>query len=276
MKVALNPGVYENMHFSEYLMIDAVNFSSLKHIDISPLKYQYEKNNEQEDKSFFQLGRAVHTAILEPEKLAEEVIVYDLTKTKRGAKWEEFKELNAGKNILTVAEYEQMKEMSKVAGKYNLGKGKSEVTMVWMDPILEKLCKCRIDWLGEKFFTDLKTTASDTVQKFNSDFAKYKYHAQMAFYQRGIFQTTGELLPCNLIVSQKNSPYDCFRMNVGEEVIRQGTILIEEMLNRLKNCCESNNFFGLGEKIHEVILPSWAVADEDEVELIIGGEKVTF
>ncbi|RKZ35806.1 MAG: hypothetical protein DRQ41_15415 [Gammaproteobacteria bacterium] len=271
MKVVLDTGVYENLHFSEYLMIDAVNFSSLKHIDISPLKYQYEKDNTQEDKSFYQLGRAVHTAVLEPETLNNEVIVYDLTKTKRGAKWDAFKELHAGKNILTVSEYDQMEKMTKGVKRYSsanftLKKGKSEVTMIWMDPILERLCKCRIDWLGEKFFTDLKTTASDTVHKFNNDFAKYKYHAQMAFYQRGIYQTTGELLPCNLIVSQKNAPFDCFIANVGDEVIRQGNIVVEKMLNSLKNCYGSKRFCGLGDKLHEVALPNWAIADSIDIE----------
>jgi hypothetical protein len=56
--------------FSDYLKIDAINWSSLKLMHTSPLCYHYYQQRPSPDKPAYQLGRAVHAAILEPEHFA--------------------------------------------------------------------------------------------------------------------------------------------------------------------------------------------------------------
>ena len=102
--------------FSDYLAIEAVNWSSLKLMHASPLCYHYYRSRPTPDKPAYQLGRAVHTAILEPDefqsrytimsgpqpndwrnigaaqvegKLGELYAVYD-GKVRRGKAWDAF------------------------------------------------------------------------------------------------------------------------------------------------------------------------------------------
>lgn len=58
------------------------------------------KEVAREESPAFDIGQFFHTAILEPEKLEEECVVYT-EGIRRGSKWEAFKEANKGKAIIT-------------------------------------------------------------------------------------------------------------------------------------------------------------------------------
>lgn len=61
------------------------------------------KEVAREESPAFDVGTFFHTAILEPEKLEEECVVYS-EGIRRGSKWDAFKEANKGKAIITEAE----------------------------------------------------------------------------------------------------------------------------------------------------------------------------
>ena len=61
------------------------------------------KEIAREENSAFDLGSYFHTALLEPEKLSSEASVYTGL-ARRGKEWEEFKEKNKGKSIITASE----------------------------------------------------------------------------------------------------------------------------------------------------------------------------
>lgn len=72
-----DPGIYEGLSFAEYLLIDAINHSTLKDFSSdTPFHYKYRQDNELiEEKDAFSEGRIIHTAILEP-KLFEETYMH--------------------------------------------------------------------------------------------------------------------------------------------------------------------------------------------------------
>ena len=69
--------------------IEALNWSSLKLMHPSPLLYRYRQSVPREDSSALRLGRAIHCAVLEPERWASDYIVEpDVNATTRAGKAE--------------------------------------------------------------------------------------------------------------------------------------------------------------------------------------------
>ncbi len=61
---------------------------------------------ERESIAAFDTGTYYHTAMLEPEKLATECVVYE-GGVRRGKEWEAFRDANLGKAILTLSQFEE-------------------------------------------------------------------------------------------------------------------------------------------------------------------------
>ena len=75
----------------EYNEIDAINWSTLKHIQRSPAHFKYLLDNPPKQTAAQSFGVAVHEAILEPDKFQENYIIApDLDKrTKAYKEWAE-------------------------------------------------------------------------------------------------------------------------------------------------------------------------------------------
>jgi exodeoxyribonuclease VIII len=66
-----------------YADIEAVNWSSLKHMSVSPLHYQHRLKNPQPSSAAMRMGTAIHCALLEPERFRDTYLVEpDFGKTK--------------------------------------------------------------------------------------------------------------------------------------------------------------------------------------------------
>ena len=70
------------------------------------------KEIPRKESDVFDLGTYVHTAVLEPEKLKDECVVFT-GKVKAGEKWKEFKRKHAGKVILTQKQKEMADKLTK-------------------------------------------------------------------------------------------------------------------------------------------------------------------
>src|SRR5262245_45395032 len=88
-----------SISISDYDAIDAIRFSMLKHIDVSPLKYKHVLDNGIDDTTLFGVGRAIHAGILQPECLSLDFAVFE-GKTRRGKAWDKFEAENADRTIL--------------------------------------------------------------------------------------------------------------------------------------------------------------------------------
>lgn len=79
-------------------------------------KYVY-KTLDNDNDTEMRIGSYVHSAFLEPEKLDEQVVIYD--KVRRGKAWEEFAFSNQDKVILNKAEAEKAGKYLKAIKPYN-------------------------------------------------------------------------------------------------------------------------------------------------------------
>ena len=104
-----NLQLHRGLTFDQYRQLPGLNCSRLKAIDESPLAFHEWDGGE--STSAMDLGRAVHCALLEPERFGLDYAVYDGRRA--GKEYDKFREANAGREVLNKAEYERLIAMQK-------------------------------------------------------------------------------------------------------------------------------------------------------------------
>lgn len=250
-----------------YRAIEAVNWSSLKHLQESPLHYRSYVDEGREDTVPLGLGRALHTAVFEPDEFPLEYVVFD-GKIRRGKEWDAFKEANASKTILKRDEYRETLakrdavRRHPVAARY-LTQGEAEKSIEWTDAETGLRCKARLDWLCNSV-CDLKGTKSVDARKFGYAAASYGYHCQLAFYREGVRATTGRELDGVIIAVEHERPHDVGVFLIGDDEIYAGWEECRRLMKLLVECRENNHWPGRYESAQPLSLPNWIWGDEED------------
>ena len=271
--------------FAEYAQLDAVNFSTLRAIAKSPKAYAYLRAQQgaRPDADTYRLGRASHTAVLEPRRFLREYTLWDKMTIKgdkiaprRGKAWEAFSEQSAGKTVLTVAQYELAQDLSvvvrddPVASRYLSADGQAEATLVWTDERYGLECKARVDWLcspvpGEPgAICDLKFVNDIEPDMFGRAMARHRSHVQAAWYQEAVFRVTGERQPYKLIAVQTRNEPDVAVYDVPNDALELGREEYETWLQRLDRARQTRHYHGVGGGYELTLqLPRWAWGADD-------------
>jgi len=161
-----------------------------------PAQFKYDRDHPQAPKREFDLGNAVHTAVLgEGHDIVEIVGFSDYKKAEARALRDEA--YAAGKVPLLPKEKAQVDAMAKAVREHPLagplfapGSGIAERSIYWTDPATGVRCRVRPDWLkqlpGTTLCVDLKTikdAAPDTISRAIRD---HNYHQQDPLYIDGI------------------------------------------------------------------------------------------
>jgi hypothetical protein len=107
---------------------------------------------------------------------------------------------------------------------------------------------------------DLKTTSELTTEGFSKSIYQYGYDLQMAMYKKGC-ETIDDITikACVYIVLETEPPYDMAIWTLDEGTLEYGLVRYETALDTLKECIESNNFYGIQKESHSTIaIPTWA------------------
>ena len=273
-KIQIADGIYPNQPFEEYVAIDRLNFSSSKMLeDKTPAHYLWSRTHPKEPTKAMIEGRRIHELLFEkeifynkhavmPEKIDENWKHFHIFSDKEIEKVKDnpylhndqrttiYKQVNGftvaenpGKEILTFSEWdtyhkvvESCYSIPRVRSILENARGMSEVTICWTDPITGAKCKGRLDRLVGDFYLDLKTTVSANTKYFSYMIRKQKYHAQAAFYMRGleILRQLGFDVPemnyVILLAVEKTPPFVVvpFYMNVGSPEIREGKEIMQK------------------------------------------------
>ena len=282
-----NGALTRGLPFRKYMEMPGEHSSTLKRMMLSPLHYKHARDTTRADKEDFRIGRATHTAVLEPDRFPLEYVVYSESKTTGdGARknWAAFKAANANKTILDEAEYAKALAIRDAVRRNPLArdllaKGSAEVTAQWTHRSTGLPCKARYDWLGPKWIVDLKTTRGIDPSSFSRDVAKFAYHVQFALYSEGHAQITGERLPFWAIVVEKSAPHDVVVYRVPETLLEEAWKVAWSLLDRVRECTDSGVWPGVAEGALELTLPEWAngSAEEQGLELEMpDGELISF
>lgn len=262
-------------HIDDYRANPAINYSSLKWMAISPLRYKHAKEQPYADTDSKRCGRLDHCAVLERYKVKDWPMWPGGDRTKK-AKAEfgnvedyiwKASELSAALDLSTAV------QSHPVAGPLVSRPGVCEQPVYWTDARTGKRCKCRPDKRCGQRIIELKSTGLTLSERMiQRQIITYQYHVQAAWYLDG----TGASEFSWIFVEQK-APHDVVVVHASEEWIEMGRATYRTWLDRLIECEGRGRFPGLSDEPLFVDVPKW-MHDEDtglgdlDDAITIGGE----
>jgi hypothetical protein len=272
------------MNFAMYQSIDAVNWSSLKHLwSGSPKLYKHRLDTDKDEPTAaMTLGRATHLAVFEPDRLPLECAVWT-EGDRRGNAWKAFKEANEGRIILKADEYDDVIKM-RDAVRANpdvipyLASGTAEHALMWTDDETSMDCKARLDFLNlthadGPVIVDLKTSNSIETRRFSSVAARLGYHLQAAHYLRGL--KAAHALPFArfvIIAVESSAPYDSVVYEYETGDLRAATEELAGLLVKLKHHRDTDTWPGRYSEPQTLPIPPW-VYGEGQAEITFTDEE---
>lgn len=292
--------ILTGLTFEEYAALpESVNFSTLKFMGISPLHYLDAVQNGTPDKPAFALGRAAHTALLEPETWEERYIVkpetvdrvddegnvktIQLRRDNRIPEWREFVALakEQRKSIITQEDYDKALVMAQralvdpVASKRLQGRTEKEITILWKHALTGFQIRSRLDLVNHDLpvICDVKSVGDIRPRRMWTNFERFSYLAQAAMYTDAWFAATGEMLSFEVIAVESKRPFDIAVIPVSEDDLESGRKMYEVWLEELARCRESRQFLGIARgKELPFERPGWALWDDENSDIITGDE----
>lgn len=239
--------------FEDYVAIDAVNWSSLKHIDASPATYRYYKDNDRPDTDALKMGRYIHALVFEPDTIERDYAVFPGEGTRASKEYKAFAAEHPGVTIFKANEVATMEKTAAAVRTHPLVRpyldmgGSYEYTLTWTDGSTGMPCKCRLDWFipERRTLIDLKTAASVEMRRWVSSLMRLGYPQQIAHYSNGIRAVYGwEPEHVIIVAVEKTPPFEVLVMPIGEEMRTIAANKVAEMMRRLKTCVDSNEWPG--------------------------------
>jgi hypothetical protein len=189
------------------------------------------RQEQEEEKQHFILGRAVHHLLLgegffrESFAIREEAnATWSSWRTEAARAWRD-ELFRAGRMALTASDIEDIRGMCEAMAKhpevniqfepgryYSLLNGHIEKSFIWKDKPTGLWCKARPDAIPTDSgdYADLKTTTSVAYQAIQRAITDHAYHQQAAMIAEGARQCAGPLSSYTLVFVEKRRPY-CVR-----------------------------------------------------------------
>lgn len=277
------PGIYNNVPMSEYHKWPAISNSGLGHLSRSPAHYKAYLDEPPADTKAFQFGRAVHSAILEPDVFKDQYVCAPPLdrRTKAGKEaWAVLVEERGAENILAESDYLTCLKMRASVWKRKAatgllgGDGNCEVSAIFVDDTTGVTCKVRADRISPKLaggtIVDLKTTTDASLLNFEKSIFNFGYHRQGAFYLAGFYAAGIDVQHFSIIAVEKTPPYEVGVYRLTEGAIEAGMEQVNRLMSIYAECKEKDEWPGYPDKVKDIALPAWAwnrIEDEKAVNL---------
>ncbi len=267
----MKPGIYANHARDRYDAFGAVNWSTLKALKKSPKHYQACLQEPPADTDAFAFGRLVHVVTLEPEQIEKVYAVWD-GGDRRGKAWEAFRLGHADREIIRQRDLDSAIRLAREVRNHPLVRpylndGDPEVSVVWERAGVT--CKGRLDWVSRSkpALLDLKTTSDITEARFTTQAARLGYHGQSAFYSDGYKRHTDQTLPYVIVAVESALPHDVAVYVYDPDALYAGDEEIDDLLELLKRCRETDEWPGMYQSELTLRLPRWMYADDEDGEV---------
>lgn len=269
----MNPGIYREMPFDEYLSIPAISAIGLKLMKKSPAHFygvMLDPNRPDEKSSPALInGTLVHCALFEPSEVENRYVVrpdgMSFT-TKDGKAWRDAQTriiVSADQMAAARLQSERIRELPELAHLLSAGFGESSV--FWIDGPTGELCKCRPDWVyplhagGSVILIDGKTCQDASPEKFSRSIWNYGYYLQAAHYCDGFERATGDKVLGFVFAAIESSwPHQAAAYMLGDDVLDAARRENRRLIDRYATCKRSNWWPGYPSSISLIELPSWA------------------
>ncbi|MEO0467607.1 MAG: PD-(D/E)XK nuclease-like domain-containing protein [Pseudomonadota bacterium] len=277
MAAALDEVLQDGLHDlndPEYFSLDAVNRSFLWEMRRSPAHAHHKAVNGDADTPALLMGRALHTAVLEPQELDGRFAVRPEginRRTKIGkAEWAAFEEANAHKSILpgaqdmaTLKGVRDAIQAHPLAKRLCTGPGMTEKTALWTDDATGVRCKAKYDRVvsgggGSAIVVDLKSTDDASPRGFGRSVYKFGYHFQAVHYLTGLDVVAGEMARRFVFVAvEKKPPHGIGIYELDFAYIEAARNEWGELLARYAKCKERNSWPSYPADIQILEAPEW-------------------
>lgn len=245
-----------------YHASSAISKSGLDLIARSPAHYAYRSPSA--PSRAMEIGTAIHTALLEPDRYASEYVTVDC-EDRRASAYKEAVKVHGSERVLTRAESDKIGGMSaSVQGnphaqallKHDFAA--TEVSILTVDPETGVNVKCRFDLLAGNKALDLKKTQDARPDAFAKSVANYRYMVQAAFYTDVYRWETGmELKAFGFLVVEEEMPHASAIYVLDDDAIQYGRKLYRRDLNRYAECLNANEWPSVDQTPQILSLPSW-------------------
>lgn len=266
---------------------ESISSSGLKMVLRSPRAYLawllgLDKDDDDDEKDHFRLGRAAHLMILEPKKFSQLYVVEPVFtgKTKDGrdsTMSKEAKEKRAAwraeqpDDALVLSE-EEMQDLTMMAHSLQehdvarnlLVNGRAEVSGWFSEPETGIRIRIRPDYIsseegGDYHLCDLKTTRDARVGLFSKQMYQLRYFVQLALYHDGMTIITGRQPASTCFIAvEKKSPYETSVYALDDEGLELGRIWYKHALRVLKKCLETGKWPSSQSAAQMISLPNYA------------------
>ena len=287
------PGLYMDVpeHVYHRDPVDGGSLSSTgarRIIDACPAKYRWEQDNGRLSPRSMDFGTAAHTIVLGTGKPIHVMSDGNQDFRSLDARIERDEAEAGGYIVLKRADYDRVIGMADALRRHPLasslftrqlhegGKlidsgGMAEVTGMWRDELTGVACRLRLDWLrpptdGPFLLPDYKTTTDASPAACEKTVAKYGYHRQGEFYERGVRALLPGEQPQSVFVFQETTaPYLVTVVGLSAGLRRQARRMNRAAINLYAECLRRGEWpdYNNG-SIYTAESPTWLAKLEGE------------
>lgn len=264
-----------NLPFSEYLALPGLNQSKLGALKSCPQKFRWLSDFTQPDTDALKIGRAIHTAVLEPDQFnASFLCLPDLDRrTKAGREaYADLVSQNAEKTLLRPDDFKMAFEVATAIRSnphcnYLLDGAHTEISLEWHDKGTGVPCKARVDAYNEGMgmVIDLKTTIDASRSGFSKKIFSYGYHRQAAWYLEAL-RSQGEAAQHFVFIAvEKTPPYAVGLYRLNDDTLRLSKQENDRLLAIYSECSRTDSWPGYTQGIEDITIPDYATNSMEEM-----------
>lgn len=251
-----------------YHAYEGISKSGLDLVNRSPAHYAFRAPRK--PTRAMEMGTAIHTAILEPERFHAEYMLLRDVHARTASEYKQAVKRHGSERTLVSTEADKVAGMQEAvyanskASDLLRSPGWNEISAFVEDPETGVLLRCRFDKLTiDGIGLDLKKTQDARPTEFSKSAARYRYHVQAAMYSHVFEMIAGEpLARFSIIAVEEESPHACVlfdtfdhdALTIGHREYRADLSAFVE--------AEKTQHWSCYEQVEQILtLPNWAMAD---------------
>lgn len=265
-----------DMPNEDYHAAEGVSKSMLDLIARSPAHFMYSARRE--PTRAMAIGTAIHTALLEPERFANEYVLLRDVKDRRASEYKQAIKVHGEDRVLVANEASNVLSMQesvmaqREARNALSASGWRELSAFVSCPQTDFILRCRFDLLtadGEAY--DLKKTQDARPEEFSRSVQNYRYHVQGAHYSRVFELIAGEPIKAfKFIAVEEQPPHTVGVFELDALAKEVGKFYAMRDLKTYAQCSETGEWPHPSAGDGVISIPNWAVLQyENELEEVI-------
>lgn len=266
--------IYQDLPFADYTTLLGLNQSKLGALKRCPQKFKHMLTAERSDSDALRIGRAIHTAVFQPEMFNKEFLCLpdiDRRTLKGREMYADLVSQNPTKTCLKQDEFNKALDIAtEVRSNPHVAKliegAEMEISATWEDPGTGVLCKARLDCYNERLgiVVDLKTTIDASPDGFPRKMYSYGYNRQAAWYLDALIAHGKPATHFVFVAVEKEAPYSMGIYRLTDDAIKLSRAENEHLLRRYAECMRTDTWPGYTNGIEDISIPQYGVATLEE------------